>query len=139
MLKRSNIERILKANGVAVTAPDDEIKSILIGARWHKDDVETALLVLRENSVSHKVHIDSFHDDFWTDDKLRPEAISSLLGVDVEVLSKSINLNEKYSRGHTVSFGQIIQIGFLALCFCVIFIFISMWYFEMGIFHIATQ
>lgn len=137
MLDRSQIEQLLKLNGVEPSAPDEEIKSVLVSARWHNDDVETALLVLRENNVSHETHVDSLHKVFGSDDHLQPETISALLGVDVDVLPDDVNWR-KYHRG-VMSAQQMMQIGVISLSVSVIFVIASMWYLEMGIFHITMR
>lgn len=138
MFNRSNIEQLLKVNGVAPTAPDEEIKSILVSAKWHKDDVDTALLVLRENKVSHETHVDSLHKIFRSDDHLRPETISSLLGIDVDLTSEDIDGKNWHSKG-SISGGQIIQIGLVSLSLSILFILIAMWYLQMGMFHISLR
>ncbi len=90
MIDRKYIERILKLNGLSPTAPDEEIRSVLISARWNKEDVETAITVLRENINTHKSRVDTLHDVFLTDQRLSPEAIHSLLGIDIEVNSSEL-------------------------------------------------
>jgi hypothetical protein len=138
MLDRANIEKILKLNGVEPTAPDEEIKSVLVSARWHKNDVETALLVLRENKESHATHVDSLHKVFSSDAQLKPQTISALLGIDVTIAKDNLNLDRK--RGTpTVTFGQMIQIFFVSASASLICILASMWYMQMGIFHITLQ
>jgi hypothetical protein len=132
MFERAHIEKLLKLNGVEATAPDEEIKSVLLSARWHKNDVETALLVLRENTTSHESHVDSLHKVFRSDDNLRPETISALLGIDAEVEKGTLQRRAMQPR---VSAGQIIQIGLVSLALSLIFILASMWFLQMGFFH----
>lgn len=138
MLERAHIEKLLKLNGVETTAPDEEIKSVLISARWHKDDVETALLVLRENIKSHETHVDSLHKIFRSDEHLQPETISALLGVDVALTGSDIAAHKKYSR-NAISPRQMMQIGIVSLTLSLIFVFASMWYLEMGVFHVTMR
>jgi hypothetical protein len=132
MFERAHIEKLLKLNGVEATAPDEEIKSVLLSARWHKNDVETALLVLRENTNSHESHVDSLHKVFRSDDNLRPETITALLGIDAEVEKGTLQRRAMQPR---VSAGQIIQIGLVSLALSLIFILASMWFLQMGFFH----
>jgi len=138
MLERDHIEKLLKLNGVAVTAPDEEIKSVLLSARWHKNDVETALLVLRENTKSHETHVDSLHRIFSSDEHLQPETISALLGVDVTISNADLDERKRYSR-NAISPQQMMQIGIMSLILSLIFVFASMWYLEMGVFHITMR
>jgi hypothetical protein len=84
MINRTQIESILKINGVSATSPEDEIRSVLLSARYNKDEVDTALMVLRENKRTKKVRVDGLHKVFRTDEALRPEEISELLGIEVD-------------------------------------------------------
>lgn len=138
MLERSQIEKLLRLNGVVPSAPDEEIKSVLISARWHKNDVETALLVLRENKKSHATHVDSLHKVFQSDDSLRPETISALLGIDVNI-SKDAVAHKKYSQRPRLSAGQALQICGVSVAIAIVFVLASMWYLEMGIFHVTMR
>jgi hypothetical protein len=85
MLDRHLIEKLLVANGVDANAPDETIKSVLISAKWNKDDVDTAIMVLRENTETHATRVDSVRKVFHSGDRLAPETISSLLGIHVDV------------------------------------------------------
>jgi hypothetical protein len=135
MFERSQIEKLLSLNGVNMKASDDEIKSVLMSARWNKDDVEAAILILRENKFTHQTHVDSLHRVFRTDDRLRPETVSSLLGIEMKVSSRDINKNGEYRHGTPVPLAQIASIVVIALVVSVVFIMSAMWYLEMGIFH----
>ncbi len=138
MLERSNIEQLLRINGVDVSAPDEEIKSILISARWHKDDVETALMVLRENTKDHTTHVDTLHKVFQTDEKLNSETISALLGIDVVIPPHKIE-SSKVHQKIGMSAGQIIQIALVSICFALIAGIASMMYLQIGVFHITMR
>lgn len=83
MLDRVHVENFLRLNGIDSTEPDEVIRSALIGARWHQNDVEIALMVLRENVDDHSKEVTTLHKVFRSDEKLSPNTISSLLGVDL--------------------------------------------------------
>lgn len=134
MFQRDHIERLLKLNGVSTTDSDEEIKSVLISAQWHKDDVEAAFLVLRENVNDHKTHVDSLHKIFRSDERLRPETISSLLGIDMDITSKDIERRHKIDNG-TMTASQVMQISLVSLGLSLIFVFAAMWYLQIGLFH----
>jgi hypothetical protein len=138
MLERAHIEKLLKLNGVEATAPDEQIKSVLLSARWHKNDVETALLVLRENTKNHQTHVDSLHKVFRTDEGLKPETISALLGIDVAVTQEVLDQKNRKFK-HMISAGQMMQIGLVSLSVSLIFVLASMWYLEMGLFHATMR
>ncbi len=96
MTDRRHIESILKVNGLAPTAPDEEIKSVLLSARFNKDEVDTALMILRENVKTNETRVDGLHKVFRTDGGLKPAEISKLLGIDVELTdAESVRTNSK--------------------------------------------
>jgi hypothetical protein len=134
MIERDYISKILKLNGIDVTAPDEEIKSVLISAHWHEDDVDTALMVLRENKKNHETHVDTLHKVFHSDERLSPETISSLLGIDMEVSSKDIELRRKLAKGQ-LSAGLILQMSLVSILLASVVLLASMWFLKFGIFH----
>lgn len=81
MIDKNYVENILRANGIAPTAKDEEIRSLLLSAKWTENDVDTALMVLKENITTKETHIDTLHKVFHTDQKLTPDEINSLLGI----------------------------------------------------------
>lgn len=133
MIDRNHIERILRLNGLNPTAPDEEIRSVLISAKWHKDDVETALTVLRENMNTHKSHVETLHNVFLTDKRLSPEAIQSLLGINVEMNSAQLE-SMRESRRH-MSLWQAFSIMFYATILALTFILVIMYVQHFGVFH----
>lgn len=133
MIDRTHIEQILKLNGLAPTAADEEIRSVLISARWNKEDVETAITVLRENVNTHKSRVDTLHDVFLTDKKLSPEAIHSLLGIDVQVDSRELE-TLRVSRRNLYHW-QIFSIFVIALLIAITLILGMMYMTGFGLFH----
>ena len=85
MIDKNQIETILKTNGIHPTAPDEVIRSVLISARWDDNDVDTALMVLKENTTDNTSRVDTLHRVFHTDEKLSPADISAMLGVKVDI------------------------------------------------------
>jgi hypothetical protein len=133
MIDRRHIEQILRLNGLTPTAADEEIRSVLISARWHKEDVETAITVLRENTTTHKSRVDTLHDVFTTDKRLSPEAIQNLLGIDVEVNSSELE-NLRKSRESTYIW-QLISIFMIAIAMAAIMIVFMMYSQKVGFFY----
>lgn len=133
MIDRKNIEQILRLNGLSETAPDEEIRSVLISARWNKEDVETAITVLRENTKTHASRVDKLHDVFFADRALSPEAIHSLLGIDVEV--NSSELNNLRARRKNIYQWQLISIFIFSVLIAFASITAMMYWQESGPFH----
>ncbi len=134
MIKREHIERLLALNGITPSASDDEIKSLLLSARWKQDDVEAAVIVLRENKTTHEKHVDSLHKVFQSDDRLRPDVVASLLGVHMDVGAADLRRAKKRKRG-SVSLQQGASIALFAIVLATGFVLFSMWHLEVGIFH----
>tara|TARA_B100000745_G_C19848474_1_gene281668 strand:+ start:24 stop:437 length:414 start_codon:yes stop_codon:yes gene_type:complete len=134
MINRTQIEQILRINGVPVSAPDEEIKSVLLSARWHEDDIETAIMVLRENTKSHKTHVDTVHKVFHTDDKLDPKTVSSLLGIEMNITPEQVQSRSRNAKGG-LRFNSILVLTLVSLILSVLFVFAAMWYLKMGLFY----
>jgi hypothetical protein len=132
MVDKKHIEDFLKINGLSSSAEDEEIRSLLVSARWHEEDVEAALVVLRENSQTHAQRIDSVHKVFNSDTKIQPETLSSLLGIDVQVESVITEHKNALERRYRY---QIISISIISFLGSIIFLTFLMWYMKVGIFH----
>lgn len=133
MIDRRHVEQILKLNGLAETAQDEEIRSVLISARWNKEDVETAITVLRENKKTHESRVDKLHDIFLADRTLSPEAIHSLLGIDVEVNTSEVDIMR--NRRRNTYRWQIISIFLFSILIGAGTMIAMMYWQQSGIFH----
>lgn len=87
MINTAHIKKILEINGVASTAPEANIRSVLLSARYQKDEIDTAILVLREDEQSKEIKVEGLHKVFRTNDTLSPKEISQLLGIEVDASS----------------------------------------------------
>lgn len=132
MIDRKHIEKFLHLNGLRPDAPDEEIKSLLISARWHENDVETALVVLREDPQKKHQHIDSFHNVFNTNNPISPDTLHSLLGIEINLSDISKEHEDSLARAYH---GQIISIVIITILLAVIFLMGMMWFLKVGIFH----
>lgn len=132
MINRNHVEQFLRLNGLSSDAPETEIRSLLLSARWHQDDVETALVVLREDPNTHVQQVDSMHRVFTSDDKINPETLSALLGVDVQVNSVSAQHQDMMRRHYHT---QLISIGILSFFGALVFLVGAMWFLKVGFFH----
>ncbi len=133
-LTRKQAEQLLVENGLKPTAPDEEIRSALIKANWHEDDVEMALIVLRENIVTHETHLDAAHNLFRGTTTLDAKAINGLLGIDIEITKDEIQMRKKVARG-AISYSQVMEIALVSFAISAIFLFGGMWLLKVGMFH----
>lgn len=138
MFDRTQIEKFLKINGVGLDSPHEEIRSVLLSAKWHEEDVETALLVLKEDTQSHKTRVDSLHKVFRKDDALKPETISALLGIDMDISPEDIAARRAGARNRLTA-SQVMHIAIVSLAFSLLFIFGSMYVSQTGMFHQSQQ
>jgi len=103
MIDKNQIENILRANGIAPSAKDEEIRSILLSAKWTENDVDTALMVLKENTTTKVTHIDTLHKVFHSDQRLTPSEITDLLGIKTTLTDDDFKAREKDSGGQTLN------------------------------------
>jgi hypothetical protein len=133
MIERKQVETLLNANGIPATAPDEEIRSILISARWNDNDVDTALMVLKENKDSKETHVDTLHRVFHSDERLTPSDISSLLGVKVSLSDEEVmDVEEKRRK---VERAQTLVAVTLALSIVLLGLTYLMYVEQAGVFH----
>jgi len=137
MFDRIQVEKMLVLNGVEPTAPDEEIRSVLIEARWDKHDVDAALSVLRENTETHETHVDTLHKVFRTDERLQPSTISALLGIDLDITDADVVPDAIESR-NSISFMQKTQMACVTLFLAGACMVGLMWFMKVGIFHHTT-
>lgn len=131
MIKRDQVEAILRVNGVTPTAPDEQIRSVLLSARYNNDEVDTALMVLRENIKTKQTHVDGLHKVFRTGEALSPDEISSLLGIEVDIdtsVDPEVEIREFSKLQHTF-------IWILSFIFAVAAILLYMYIQKIGLFH----
>lgn len=85
MFDRKQLEAFLRINGLTPLARNEEIRSMLLSARWEEEDVDTALMILKENKMSREVTIDTVHKIFRSDERLTPDEVQALLGIEMDV------------------------------------------------------
>lgn len=132
MLQRQQIESILKINGVSSTSPDEEIRSVLLSARFNDDEIDTAILVLKENKKTNISRVDGLHKIFRTGEALHPSKISSLLGIEVNIVELS---DKKVVEAKKMALVQGVVITIVALSLASFGVFIAMFVYKVGIFH----
>lgn len=132
MLKREQIELLLRINGVSPSSPDEEIRSVLLSASFDDDDINTAIMVLRENTANNTTRIDGLHKVFRTHDTLKPNEIFSLLGIDVGVGDLPVDHKAEIERKNLIQNSIII---ILAVVMASGGVFLAMYIYKVGLFH----
>lgn len=135
MVKRNQIEAILKMNGVEPTSPDEIIRSVLLSARYSENEVDTALMVLRENIKTNKTRVDGLHKVFRTDEGLKPDEIAQLLGIEVNVSERIEYDDEKDGSDFTFTKSQKITILVIAFTVTIVGFMMYMYIFKIGYFY----
>ncbi len=133
MLDRTHLERVLKINGVTPTAADEEIRAVLLSAHYREDEVDTALMVLRENVDTKVARVDSLHKLMRTDQLLSAKEISSLLGIEVSV--PAIHRTKAPSPSAEVSVAQRLLIVILSVVIALMGLGFAMYVLKFGVFH----
>jgi hypothetical protein len=131
MTDKKHIESILKVNGLGASAPDEEIRSVLVSARFHNDEIDAALVVLRENTKTNETRVDGLHKVFRTDEGLQPREISKLLGIDVEIAESITQNYKKRQLSHLEFFLLTLASVFIASFFMLLYMYSQ----QIGIFH----
>ena len=133
MIEREHVEKILEINGLGDSAGEEDIRSVLVSAKWNDDDVETALTVLKEDKETGKSHTETYKNVFTSDVRLSPESIQNLLGIDVDMSSHEMAA-VRTSR-QQVSFWQVLTIVIYATLLAFGSILIVMYIQNFGFFH----
>lgn len=140
MFTKRQVEKILRLNGIEPADPEEHIRSVLMKASWNENDVTAALYILRENKQTHETHIDTLHKVFHTDDRLQPETIKALLGVDMKIDNLDSEFLARRAQAHGFyNTTQVAQIIFASMFISAILILIITWSFRIGIFHETWQ
>lgn len=131
MISREQVEMILKINGMTSSSPDEHIRSVLLSARYNHDEVDTALMILREDLKTKQTRVDGIHKIFRSDDTLKPKEISKLLGIEVDA-SQFVEIEQK-QRDYAML--QYIVVWFFSVAFAVTGILLYMYMNQVGMFH----
>lgn len=99
MIEREQIITLLEIHGMSVRSTDDEIRAVLSSAEYHSDEIENAILSLRTDPATASLadtKKQGLYKIFYSDQGLKPNEVSTLLGIDVEV--SQLNLNSSTLR-----------------------------------------
>ena len=131
MFQKSDIETILKINGVSPKASPEEIKLVLERASYSQAEIEAAFSLLQTNTTNFYDKRNELNKIFRTTEALKPAEISSLLGIEVKVAG----VETVYSKDQEMSLMQTLVVAVLALTLAVTGVLGAMYFYEVGIFH----
>jgi len=135
MIDRRHLETVLRINGVEVTSPDEQIRSVLLSARFNEDEVETALTILRENVDTKELRVDGLHKVFRTDESLKSSEVNYLLGIDVS-FDQKISVPEATKKAHVAEFVVLCLVSLVIAAAAIVF---YMYSHQMGLFHASNN
>lgn len=134
MFERQQIEKFLNSHGIDPNLPDEELRVKLISAQWHNDDIDAALYVLRDANFNQQTQQSALRQLHRTDDRLRPETIKALLGIDVDITAREIVHAKRQAQGGW-TFGQVLSMFGASLLIGFGLLFVFMWLNHSGPFH----
>ena len=133
MLQKTQIELILKVNGINHTSTEEEIRSVLLSASFKSSDIDTAIMILRENTTTHVSRIEGLHKVFRTNQRLNADEVSALLGIDVSIdeLPK-----EKFpKRQNTSPWIHNTSVVLIAIGLASVGVIFAMYIYDVGLFY----
>ncbi|MCA9363116.1 hypothetical protein KC851_02245 [Candidatus Kaiserbacteria bacterium] len=133
MINRKQVEAILKINGITPASPDDEIRAVLMSARYQEDEIDSAIMVLRQNVKTKEAKVQGLHKVFRSDETLKPSEISALLGIDLE-LTDTIKIGNK-TTNNSSDLPKLFTVAVLSFLFAAVCIFAYMYLNDIGVFH----
>ena len=130
MINKQQTEQILRLNGIEPDAPPEEIRTVLIRARWHKDDVDAAIAAL--NRAPDEITVEHNHSQQLThsDASLAPETLNAVLGVDIELTEVR---QQRVADQNWFLRKQIISMLLVAVLGAVLFIITIMWQLKLSV------
>jgi hypothetical protein len=133
MMDVRHIESLLRINGLQKTASNEEIRSVLLSARFKDDEIDTALMVLRENTDTKETKFEGLHKVFRSDQALKPDEISRLLGINVDI-KETIRCEDRRPQ-RNFSFLQMFVIWLTSIIIAIAGVLFYMYSNQMGVFH----
>lgn len=144
MIDKVHIDNFFKINNISTSTSEKKIKEALLYAKWSEKDVEIAMMTMRDKQgeggkeVVNKIDIQ--HQMFRGDTKLAPEAISSLLGIDVTLNRES--LRERSSTSMSDDANEMLRTISLVVISCFIAVGVAfgiMYMMKVGPFYLPYE
>jgi hypothetical protein len=131
MIDKRHVESLLHLHGMSPTSPEEEIRSVLLSAQYDSKEIDTAITVLRQNTSDNTSRLEGLHKIYRTDQGLKPNEVSELLGIDINVSALEI----KNHRARGMTGGEYFIVLSLALVLAFGGLLYAMYEHETGPFH----
>ncbi len=132
MFQKSDIETILKINGVSPKSSQDEIRLVLQRASYSEAEIEAALSLLESNTTTFYEKNTELNKIFRTTEALKPAEISSLLGIEVKIAGVNSVPSKKVQE---MSLLQTLIVVVMAITLAAFGVLGAMYFYEVGVFH----
>ena len=133
-MERKHLEELLRVNGLAPDAPEEDIRSVLLGASLNDHEITAALMTLRDKGDSVVLQESGSRKLFRSGEALQPGEISQLLGVNVVV--KEVIFAE-FTTDRMTTFYRFMILWLVSVLLAAIALSVYMYMHKIGLFHPA--
>jgi hypothetical protein len=84
-MNTKHLDTVLRINGLEKTSSESEVSAVLLSSRYTPQEVETALLILKNGDAAISGTQSNLHKVFRSDESLGSQEIALLLGGDLYV------------------------------------------------------
>lgn len=136
MITKDALEQILRVNGVTSTSSDEEIRAVLVNAKFSEQEVNSGIATLKQTVNLSEAKKEGLHKVFRTSQSLAPREISQLLGIEVSVGSK---IATPVQSTNNFSGLQYISVWVLSVAVAMTGLLTYMYMHDIGFFHPASS
>jgi hypothetical protein len=122
MIQKEHIENFLRINGVPLSASDEEVRVALSSAKWASEDIDDGIATLHGLPTKHATpssHVG--HQLFRSDNRVAPETLSALLGVNIAPRDMHVPAGVAYKRHNAEE--QSLGLGLIAIGLSIVLAF----------------
>mgnify|MGYP000379545351 CR=1 FL=1 len=129
------IVETLQRNGVSNISNEAEVRACLYRLRWHPHDIDRAVKkIASSNQMQSFTHKSALHSLLRSDERIRPETLSSLLGFDIEITEEDVK-SSAYRAKPRVTFPRLFMIIVFGIILGCTVMVLLMWLTKTGLFH----
>lgn len=125
----------LKQNGVTDVHNEAEVRACLYRLQWHPSDIDRAVRLVTTADTNEAVsHQTALHILLRTDERLRPETLSSLLGIELEMTEDEVTHSAQRAAPR-LTLSRLFVVVFVGVIIASTVMLIIMWFSKVGLFH----